>query len=224
MISTQKQTSGCPPRYVSTSQYGVTKHESSSWLLWVLGLCPPVWRVTCVEINQCVGCRIASMAWRSTRRFSTANCILHSMRRLQVGAVRLGHRRAASLRLLEQLLLFSFRFRLFEGAILLGQPVWKSKSHVASPSMLPPDALIDFHTAANFSSWARFLASAARFLSFLVYLPASHSVASTASDKESRTRESRDKSPGSVKRRGRWDRIPPRRACAAVRAFFSRGL
>ena len=22
-----------------------TKHESSSWLLWVLGLCPPVWRV-----------------------------------------------------------------------------------------------------------------------------------------------------------------------------------
>ena len=69
------------------------------------------------------------------------------MRRLQVRPIGLGHRRAASLGLLEELLLFSFRFRLFEGAILLGHPVWKSKSHV-----VPPDALIDFHTAANFSS------------------------------------------------------------------------
>ena len=87
------------------------------------------------------------------------------MQRLQVGTVSFRDGGASSLRFLEELLLFSFRFRLFEGAILLGHPVWKSKSHV-----VPPDALIDFHTAANFSSWARFLASAARFLSFFVYL------------------------------------------------------
>ena len=74
------------------------------------------------------------------------------MQRLQVGAVSFRDGGASSLRFLEELLLFSFRFRLFEGAILLGHPVWKSKSHVALPSMLPPDALIDFHTAANFSS------------------------------------------------------------------------
>ena len=43
--------------------------------------------------------------------------------------------------------------------------------------------------AAIFSSWARFLASAARFLSFFVYLPASHSVASMASRDFSRTRK-----------------------------------
>ena len=96
--------------------------------------------------------------------------LLSGVQRLQVRPVRLGHRRAASLGLLEELLLFSFRFRLFEGAILLGHPVWKSKSHVVLTSS--PDALIDFHTAANFSSCARFLASAARFFSFLVYLPA----------------------------------------------------
>ena len=77
------------------------------------------------------------------------------MQRLQVSAVSFRDGGASSLRFLEELLLFSFRFRLFEGAILLGHPVWKSKSHVvltSTPSTLPPDALIDFHTAANFSS------------------------------------------------------------------------
>ena len=135
-----------------------------------------------------------------------------------MGPIGLGHRRASSLRFLEQLLLFSFRFRLFEGAVLLGHPVWKSKSHVALPLMLPPDALIDFHTAANFSSWARFFASAARFLSFLVYLPAGGSrvdgvETGTGGTAARGHRYTRDKSPGSVRRRGRWDQTLPRRAC-----------
>ena len=96
------------------------------------------------------------------------------------------------------------------------------QNFTAPSSTLLPDPLIDFHTAANFSSWARFLASAARFLSLLVYLPASHRVASMASRDFSRTRTARDKSPGSAAPRGRSGRSPPGHAGAGVRASFSR--
>ena len=98
------------------------------------------------------------------------------------------------------------------------------QNFTAPSSTLPPDPLIDFHTAANFSSWARFFASAARFFNLLVYLPASHRVASMASRDFSRTRTARDKSPGSVRRRGRWDQTLPRPSTSAVRASSSRGL
>jgi len=96
------------------------------------------------------------------------------------------------------------------------------QNFTAPSSTLPRDPLIDFHTAANFSSWARFFASAARFLSLLVYLPASHRVASMASRDFSRTRTARDKSPGSAAPRGRSGRSPRERASAAVRASSSR--
>ena len=38
----------------------------------------PARRWSCVEINQCVGCSIASMAWRSTRRFTSSRVALIS--------------------------------------------------------------------------------------------------------------------------------------------------
>ena len=116
-------------------------------------------------------------------------------------------------------LAFASSAALFFSANLCGH-----QNFTAPSSTLLPDPLIDFHTAANFSSWARFFASAARFFSFLVYLPASHSVASTASDKESRTRESHGKSPGSAAPRGRWDRSPRERAGAGAPASFSHAL
>ena len=164
-----------------------TKRGCSSWLLWVLGLCPPVWRV---KLGGAPG-----PPWPPPRG-------------------ELGPPGRAS-------------------------PVQPSLSPLRGRGSSRPPCVeikisrrvaIDatarradrFPHGGDFSSCARFLASAARFLSFLVYLPASHSVASTASDKESRTRESHGKSPGSAAPRGRWDRSPRERANAAVRASSSR--